>query len=132
MVEDSLLLIVECVEQLLNDLGSSQPRRSRLAELRRKLANTALFLARALDELGLDDTVGDRFTDLIDDVGETLDATRVLGDQPPSELKLSLFLVASSRRWLFPSVVCLALPKGQCALFLRFWVFEGGTWRATR
>ena len=108
MVKNSRFLVIKRVEELLDDLGASKPRGCCLVELRGELADSTLFLARALINLRLDYASCDRLPDLNENVGEALDASRVLSNQAPRELKLCLLLVAPRRR-LLPILDVLAM-----------------------
>lgn len=100
MVKNPRFLVIERVEELLDDLGAAKPRGCRLVELCRELADSTLFLARALVNLRLNYAGCDSLPDLNEYVGEAFDTPRVLRNQAPRELKLCLLLVAPRRRFL--------------------------------
>ena len=90
MVNDTALLSAKCVQELLDLLGMLQSRRCSLIEHHGELVDATVLLARFVN-LGLDDAVGDCCSDRIQHVRKTFDASRVLVEQSPRELKLRLF-----------------------------------------
>ena len=67
-----------------------QPSRSCLIEHHGELVDATLLLAGALADLRLNDAFGNGTSNLLDDVGKTLDTAWVLIQQASGELQLSL------------------------------------------
>ena len=67
-----------------------QPSRSCLVEHHGELVDAALLLAGALADLRLNDAFGNGTSNLLDDVGKTLDTAWILIQQASGELQLSL------------------------------------------
>lgn len=101
MVKNPDLFLIECGKQLFDDLGSSEARRRCLVKLSGKLADATLFLPWTLVDFGLDDSLGNSFSNLDQHVGEAFETARVLSQEPSRELQLSL-LFPSPGRWLLP------------------------------
>ena len=86
VVEDARLFLLECGKELSHFLSVMESRRSCLVEHGRELTDAAKLLAWALADSWLDDALGDSAANLHHNVGEALDAARVLRQQPPREL----------------------------------------------
>ena len=67
-----------------------QPSRSCLIEHHGELVDATLLLAGALADLRLNDAFGNGTSNLLDDVGKTLDTAWILIQQASGELQLSL------------------------------------------
>ena len=103
-----------------------QPSRSCLIEHHGELVDATLLLAGALADLRLNDAFGDGTSNLLDDVGKTLDTAWIFIQQASGELQLSLLRLS-----VLVLEVVVARAVGAASAIIRFLTLEWshGRWR---